>query len=231
MKMYLPPRGVPDSRRSFLKKGLFGGLLLALGGGGWLATRKSADASVPEGLKALDAQQYAVMATLIARFAPSGGTFPTPEKANAGLAADRIISMLEEETQAELKQLLMLFENALPNFLFGFRTTPFTQLTIDEQEVVLTEWRDSSLTLRRTGYRALRGVAVAAYYQSPETWPAIGYAGPPKGIHDPNAPVWKGGGEPRPVGNGTYIEQVAEAPPKDVPAEPSASPDAGVNTP
>jgi len=26
------------------------------------------------------------------------------------------------------------------------------------------------------------------------------------GIHDPNAPVWKGGGEPRPFGNGTWIE-------------------------
>ena len=71
----------------------------------------------------------------------------------------------------------------------------------------LNEWRDSRLTLRRTGYRALRGLALAAYYGNPATWIAVGYGGPPPGIHDPNAPVWKGGDEVRPVGNGTMLEQ------------------------
>ncbi len=53
MKMYLPPRGAKQSRRGFLKKGLFGGALLALGGGGYLATRSSAQLPLPaEGLTA-----------------------------------------------------------------------------------------------------------------------------------------------------------------------------------
>jgi hypothetical protein len=117
----------------------------------------------------------------------------------------------------------MLFENALPNFLFGFRTTPFTQLGAEDQETVLAEWRDSSITLRRTAYRALRGLSIAGYYGHQDVWPAIGYAGPPRGIHDPNAPVWKGGGEPRPIGNGTFIEQVADS---ETPAAPAT--DAGV---
>lgn len=215
MKMYLPPRGGPDpSRRSFLKKGLFGGLLLALGGGGYLFTRRGARVAVPSGLKVLSAAEYAVMWSIVQRFHPAHEGFPAADSINTTVAADGVISQLEPVTQEEIKQLLMLFENALPNFLFGGRTAPFTQLDPKEQDEVLEEWRDSRLTLRRTGYRALRGIALAAYYGNPATWSALGYPGPLPGIHDPNAPVWKGGGEARPIGNGTMIEQPPpEAPP------------------
>ena len=212
MKMYLPPKGAPNSRRGFLKKGLFGGLLLALGGGAFLATRRSAQVPMPGGLQVLNASEYAVMWAIVQRFAPAHEGFPAADSINTTVAADGILALLEEVTQGEIKQLLMLFENALPNFLFGGRTSPFTQLNPTEQEEVLAEWRDSRLTLRRTGYRALRGIAIAAYYGNKATWSAVGYPGPLPGIHDPNAPVWKGGDEPRPLGNGTFIEPPAVTP-------------------
>lgn len=207
MKMYLPPRGAPDSRRGFLKKGMFGGLLLALGGGGFLATRRGAQVMIPAGLQVLNASEYGVMWAIVQRFAPVREGFPAADALNTTVAADGIIALLEDVTRDEIKQLLMLFENALPNFLFGGRTVPFTQLNPTEQEEVLAEWRDSRLTLRRTGYRALRGISIAAYYGNKATWSAVGYPGPPPGLHDPNAPVWKGGGEPRPIGNGTMLKQ------------------------
>ena len=206
MKMYLPPRGAPDSRRGFLKKGLFGGLLLALGGGAFLGTRRGAQVSMPAGLKVLNATEYAVMWAIVQRFVPARDGFPAADSINTAVGADGIMALLEDVTQGEIKQLLMLFENALPNFLFGGRTSPFTQLNPKEQDEVLAEWRDSRLTIRRTGYRALRGLAIAAYYGNPATWSAVGYPGPLPGIHDASAPQWKGGDEPRPVGNGTMIE-------------------------
>ena len=206
MKMYLPPRGAPDTRRGFLKKGFFGGLVLALGAGGYLFTRRSAPVQIPGGLRVLNASEYAVMWAIVQRCVPAREGFPAPDTIGTAVAADGIISMLEEVTQGEIKQLLMLFENALPNFLFGMRTEPFSQLDPGEQDQVLAEWRDSRLTLRRTGYRALRGIAIAAYYGNNATWPAVGYGGPPPGIYDPNAPLWKGGDMPRPLGNGTMIE-------------------------
>jgi hypothetical protein len=209
MKMYLPPRGASKSRRGFLKKGLFGGLVLALGGGSWLLTRRSAQVQVPEGLQVLNAAEYGVMWSLVQRFVPTHEGFPSPDSLKTALACDTILSMLEDVTRSDVKQLLMLFENALPNFLFGGRTVPFTQLDPNDQEQVLAEWRDSSLMLRRTGYHALRGLAMAAYYGNRATWSAVNYPGPLPGIHDPNAPVWKGGDEPRPVGNGTYLEPAA----------------------
>lgn len=211
MKMYLPPRGAPDTRRGFLKKGFFGGLLLALGGGAFLFTRRGAQVAIPAGLQVLNAQEFAVMWAIVQRFHPVKQGFPAADAINTTVAADNIIALLEEVTQEELKQLLLLFENALPNFLFGGRTSPFTQLDPREQDEVLAQWRDSRLTLRRTGYRALRGLALAAYYGNKATWSAVGYPGPPPGIHEPDAPVWKGGGEPRPGGNGTMLEPAPDA--------------------
>ncbi|MFZ5438400.1 MAG: gluconate 2-dehydrogenase subunit 3 family protein [Myxococcota bacterium] len=212
MKMYLPPPGARPTRRSFLQKGLIGGALLALGGGTWLALRRSAPVVVPEGLQVLSPREYAVMWALVQRFAPPRDGFPSADSIKTTLAVDGIFAMLEDVTRTELKQLLMLFENALPNFLFGGRTTPFTQLDPTEQDAVLAEWRDSRLPLRRTGYVALRGLVMAAYYGNRATWAPVGYPGPPPNIHDPNAPLWKGGEQPRPVGNGTFLE------PTDTPA-------------
>lgn len=217
MKMYLPPPGASHPRRDFLKKGLLGGLLLLAGGGGVLATRRGAAVALPAGLQVLDAEEFAVVWALVQRFIPPREGFPAADGLNTAAAVDGILALLEEETQAELKKLLMLFENALPNFLFGLRTRPFTQLGPAEQDAVLAEWRDSRLTLRRTGYKALRGLALAAYYGNPAAWPAVGYPGPPAGLYDPAAPVWKGGGAPRPIGNGTFVEP-------DAPADPGVTP-------
>lgn len=212
MKMYLPPKGAKPSRRGVLQKGLLGGLLLAVGGGGWLFTRKGNPVPLPEGVQVLSPAEYAVVWALVQRFVPAREGFPTADSLQTGLACDRIMSLMEEVTRGELKQLLMLFENALPNFLFGGRTVPFTMLDPTEQDRVLEEWRDSTITLRRTGYQAVRGLVMAAYYAQKSVWPSLGYPGPLPNIHDPNAPVWKGGDEPRPVGNGTWVEPAPETP-------------------
>lgn len=210
MKMYLPPPGAKDSRRGFLKKGLVGGLLLAVGGGAWLVTRRSAQVNVPPGLLVLDAQQFAVISALVPHFVPKREGFPDPAALETAKIVDGILAKVDDSSREEVKQLLALFENALPNFLFGLRGRPFTQMAPDEQAVVLDEWRTSRISVRRTGYLALRTVVMSAYYGNPQTWAAVKYPGPPKNIHDPNAPLWKGGGEARPLGNGTWIEPEAK---------------------
>lgn len=204
-KMYLPPAG--QARRGFLKKGLVGGALLALGGGTALFLRGSKDYPLPaEPLKALSPREYAVVMAVAGRMLPIAGEFPGFDKISVGLNADRILTKVEDSALNEMKQLLNLFENALPNFLFGMRVTPFTQMAGGEQDAVLHEWAHSGITLRRTGFHAVRGLVLAAYFVRPETWPAVGYPGPPKGFNDPNAPVWKGNGEPRPPSAGIWVE-------------------------
>ncbi|MBL9038337.1 MAG: gluconate 2-dehydrogenase subunit 3 family protein [Archangium sp.] len=194
-----------------MKRGLVGTALLAVGGGGWLALRSSTLLPAPsEGLLALSVREYSVVAALAGRLIPARAGFPTVEALKVPLACDRILTQVDVTARDELKQLLMLFENALAGFLLGGRTRPFTELSGDEQEAVLVEWRDSSLALRRTGFLALRGLVMAAYYGNPLVWPALQYEGPPPGVYNPQAPVWKGGGQPRPAGNGVFTEPESE---------------------
>jgi Gluconate 2-dehydrogenase subunit 3 len=203
MKMYLPPPGEKASRRSLLRKGFWGGVLLSLGGAGFLAFRKGPTARVPAGLLVLDEREYAVVSALVARLIPRRQGFPPAEELETATAVDRVLAMEDDSTRREVKQLLVLFENALPTFLFGGRTLPFTALATDEQDRVLEEWMTSRLSLRRTGYLALRTLVNAAYYGNPAVWPAVGYPGPPAGVYNPAAPVWKGGDAPRPAAGGT----------------------------
>jgi hypothetical protein len=202
--MYLPPAG--QARRSFLKRGLVGGAVLALGGGSALFLRPGKEWPLPaEGLLALSPREYAVVMAVAARMMPISGDYPPLEKVQVGFNADRILTSVDDTALKEMKQLLNLFENALPNFLFGMRFAPFTQMGPTEQDAVISEWAHSSLAIRRTGYSAVRGLVLAAYFVRPETWAAVGYPGPPK-LHDPNAPVWKGNGQPRPPSLGNQVE-------------------------
>jgi hypothetical protein len=200
--MYLPPPG--QSRRGFLKRGIWGSALLALAGGGYLALRPSKKVPLPpEGLLALDETEYAVVQALAERIVPARPHFPSVDQVRVAFNVDRILARTDAGASKELKQLLQLFESALPGFLFGGRLQPFTRLPPDEQDAALREWRDSRIVIRRTGFQALRVVVLAGYYSSPLSWSAVGYSGPPAGFWQREAPLWKGEG-PRPDGNGVF---------------------------
>jgi hypothetical protein len=193
------------SRRSVLKRGLLGGAILALGGGGLLAARRTRRVPLPSRpLSVLDEDQYAVMHAIAARIVNPAEGAPSIDQVAVAWNVDQILAAAGADVQGEVKQLLGLFESALFGFLFGARTAPFTQLSGDAQDEVLREWQDSRVSVRRTGYLALRQLALSGYYTSPVVWPVIGYPGPPAEFHDPSAKVWRGGGEPRPEGPGVY---------------------------
>lgn len=191
------------TRRTLLKRGLLGGALLAAGGAGFLAFRPSKRLPPPaDGLLVFSPREYAILDALAHRFVGKVPGWPTVEEVGVARAVDRIVERVEPSAQAELKQLLGLFENALAGFLFGGWTAPFTALDDVAQDRVLEEWRDSRVALRRTGYDALRTLVLAGYYQSPLTWKPLGYPGPEESFFQPDAPVWVGGTAPRPDGNG-----------------------------
>jgi hypothetical protein len=196
---------MPLRRRSFLKRGIFGGLLLALGGGGFLASRRSRVLPAPpEGLLVLDSIEYAVLMSIAGRIILGGEGFPPVQEVNVGLNADRILARSDPAAAQELKQLLKLFENALAGFLLRGRILPFTRLGVQDQEQALQQWQSSRLEICRTGFVALRTLVIASYFTSPLSWSAVHYPGPPPGFHQPNARVWRGGSEKRPDGNGVF---------------------------
>jgi hypothetical protein len=196
-----------ETRRSILKRGLLGSALLLLGGGTGLAFRRSRLVELPsEGLLVLGAREFAVLDAVSRRLITPQPGFPSVDEVRVAFGCDRLLAMTDETSQVELRQLLELFESALGGLLFGGRVTPFTQLSAEEQDQVLHEWMTSRVAIRRTGYLALRTLIHGVYYSSPKAWSAVGYSGPPSAFHDPNAPVWKGGGAPRPPSPGIWVE-------------------------
>lgn len=168
-------------RRAFLKRGLFGGAVLALGGAGLALqpTRHVADPTAP--LRVLDARGFQVMAAVAARVL----ALPGVDAAAVAQGADEALSRAAPEAQADLRKVLSLFENALPGLLLDGRARPFTQLDPAAQDRVLEAWRSSRLVIRRGAYHALRKLCFAVYYGDPRAWRDLRYPGPPElgGLH------------------------------------------------
>lgn len=194
------------TRRSVLKRGLFGGALLAVGGATALAFRGTKPSPLPpEGLKVFDQIEYSVMDAFSRRVVrPTRG--PSVEEIRVAFNADRVLVRASPDVQRELKQLLKLFENALVGFLFAGQVRPFTQLSPEAQDRVIHDWAHSRLEIRRTGYQALRTIALASYYGTDATWPAASYPGPPRAFVNRDAPVYRGGDDVR-EGLGVYTEE------------------------
>jgi hypothetical protein len=178
VRILLP--GEKEGRRGFLKKGLFGAVLLAAaGGGGWLATRRTRPRPpARKPLRVFDAAQATVLAAFAERMVPDHAGFPRPADVDAVWRADEIAAMAHPASQKELGQVLALLESAAFGLL-DWSPRLFTECGAPEQDRRLRAWATSRIAVRRTGYRALKQLVAAAYYSSPETWAAVGYPGPP----------------------------------------------------
>lgn len=165
---------MPSPRRSFLQKGLFGGALLALGGGGLALVPPRRGSTPPRPLLSLSEPSFQVLVAFAARVVVAPGADPGEIAAGADLA----LSYALPESRTDLDRLLRLFDNALVGLLLDQRLTPFSRLPPEEQDAVLERWRTSSLVLRRTGYQALRKLCLASHYTGEATWAGLGYSIP-----------------------------------------------------
>lgn len=168
-----------DTRRGFLKKGLVGGVVLALGGAGWLALRRTRPISFGGMLQVLSPEEAAVILALADRLIPPRSGFPRPFQVDITGEVDRLIATAHPATQRDFKRLLRLFENALTGLLFERQLRTFTECTEEQQDLRLAGWAHSRLPLRRTGYRVIKRLVYTAYYTSSEIRTAVGYRGPP----------------------------------------------------
>lgn len=179
MRVLLP--GEKEGRRGFLKKGLLGAALLAAGGGSaWLATRET---RVRPGLRPLavfDAVQLTVLLAIADRVIPDHAGFPRPADVGLPARVDAVAAMAPPATQKELRQLVGLFESGFGGLL-DLSPRLFTECDAAGQDRRLRGWMNSRIAVRRTGFKALKRLVVAAYYGSPSTWKAVGYPGPPVG--------------------------------------------------
>jgi Gluconate 2-dehydrogenase subunit 3 len=167
------------SRRTLLKTGLIGASFVAAGSVA-LALQKPRSREAADKLQVLTAGEAGALDALAERLCPAQGP-GAPGARAIGLVPyiDGMLSYADAEAQKGFKLALLMFDNALTGAVFGERARPFSQLSAADQDRVLTGWRHSSVPFRRTLYRGLSMVIMATYWSLPQTWPRIGYAGPP----------------------------------------------------
>jgi hypothetical protein len=169
-----------EGRRSFLKYGLAGAALLAVGGSTWLATRRTVPAPGLAGpFTVLSLEEATVFLELSERLLPPRPGFPSPLDVDLPRRIDSLVALMPEEAQAEVRQLVRLFENALAGLLLDGQWRTFTASTPEQQDARIRSWQLSRYRVRRTGYKALKKIVCASYYGARETWAALGYPGPP----------------------------------------------------
>jgi hypothetical protein len=168
-----------QTRRGFLVRGLAGAAVIAAGAVP-LGLRKTRLPAVVPTLSFFSAAEYAVFRAVADQLLPGGAGWPPASSLDVAARADALFALADEATQADVRQLLGLFDNALVALLLDGRPTPFTALAPAEQGRALDAWRTSRLVLRRSGFSALRNVAMAIYYADPSTWEGVGYPGPPE---------------------------------------------------
>lgn len=165
------------NRRRFFKFGA-AGLLLA-GGFGWLGKEFARQTVIP-GQSIVESQHLPMMRALAAALL-DGQVQSTDtaalEQAVAQFSASA--SALPLGVQAELGQLLNILENPVGRRLIANLGASWEDATVEQVQSFLLAFRDHPIPALQPGYHALHDLMMAAWYSQPQTWPAMGYAGPP----------------------------------------------------
>jgi hypothetical protein len=144
-----------------------GAVVAAAGGGIWLGLRR--DVRAPAGQMLFRPWQYAVVSAV-------GRRIVSPIDIDVAPFADRYAADLPSPEREDLLKFIWVVEHGAP-LLSGFWSR-FTSLAPADQDQVLADLEVSDMELLRAGFQALKAVCFLAHYRMPQSWPAIGYAGP-----------------------------------------------------
>ena len=166
------------SRRRALGLGIGGGLLVLLATAG-LAIQPTVLLSPARPLRALTAEQYAILRAVAERMHPGKGPIPSASQLGVAEAVDELLANAHPGFAYDFGRALLAFESAAGHLVFDGHLKPFTRMTPEQQDKVLEGWREARSHLRRQIFHAMLGLCSAAYWGDPRTWPVIEYPGPP----------------------------------------------------
>jgi hypothetical protein len=165
------------SRRTFLKAGVWGAVLLAAGGGVYRATH-----TVKPSPFALDGEArlalHAIVPAMLAGALPASG--PAREAAIASNIAGvhQAILGLPLATQKEVQDLFGLLALAPARRLLTGVSGGWANASVEQVSSFLQDWRVHRLGLLRSAYGALHDLVLGSWYADPSSWKGIGYPGP-----------------------------------------------------
>lgn len=159
------------SRRSLIKAGVLGGLVLSAGGAWYVATRDVARSGLPQSTRAMfRAVAPVILAGALTNDDAIERLLDHVERALAGLSVG---------AQTELSDLFGLLD-LYPSRKLLTGVSDWSLSGADEIAAFLHNWRFHRFALLQSGYAALHDIVIGAWYAQPESWEAIGYLGPPE---------------------------------------------------
>ncbi len=161
------------NRRSFL--GLSAASLATLS----LASEAEGAAPTDPGRVFLSERQHATLAALAEVVNPKVDAFPSASALDIAGKLDGLFARMEPGRAAELAQALDLVGGGFLGLLIARRTERFVRLSPSEQAAEWAAWAASDSPLRLSVHKAFTNLCAATYWACPETWPAVGYPGPP----------------------------------------------------
>lgn len=115
----------------------------------------------------------ATLDAAVRRLVPDGAD----AAAVACLVADKL-ALLPDEKRLDFARGLDALGARVAAIVAVGRAVPFHELAPDEQDRMLAAWERSPVPLLRTVFQAVRRLALALYYSTPEAHARIGYRGP-----------------------------------------------------
>jgi hypothetical protein len=179
------PDAVDTTRRSLLKAGLFGSVLL--GTAGVTATLSGCAKRVESaaaGYRFLRDADLVLFAALIPGVL--GSAMPAPGAEREALQRQMLQSIdlgcyrLGHPTQKALLQLFDLLNLGLSRRLLA-GVHDWATATPQQVQTFLERWRTSAFAVFNSGYRALIKIVSVAFYGTAAGWAAANYPGPPAG--------------------------------------------------
>jgi hypothetical protein len=161
------------SRRGFLRLGAASAGFVALSR--LTAVPAEALAAEPGAAGFFDERETGILAALVERLAGAEEAAGDP-RARAVATIDALCRTLDPALTGLLPTALLLFE--WWPALLELRFTRFTRLAPEDQDASLRGWMTSRFAFRRQAFYAIRNLAFLGWYSQPESWGAIGYAGP-----------------------------------------------------
>ena len=167
------------SRRTFIKVGIAGGLLLA--GTRWLDRPQALAASNFRFLDPRAAAAVAALVPVVLEGAMARDAAAIRRAVDETVEAfDRAVAGLSPAVQKEVDELFSILRFPPARLMFTGLWSPLEESTPQEIGAFLARWRHSRFDIQRAGYQAITQLIQAAWYGNTASWTAIGYPGAPK---------------------------------------------------
>lgn len=167
----------PLTRRRFLKTTLWAAAgLTAVAGAAFAWLRRSPiDArSVPEGLVAINADQYRFFQQMATLLLPTEGTdFLPVTEIPVALHIDSVLSSLDADIRKQLGVGLMLIDNAAV-FSHGSR---LVDLSPEKAQAFVNDWVNANSMMKRALGAVVSRLVHTGYWMDERTWPSIEFDG------------------------------------------------------